>query len=471
MSWWARASTHFGESRLWLPFAFAFLLVNLTSIDDGGTNANARFATLRAMADDKTFQIDRYRDWTMDWTRTPDGHYYANKAPGPTLAALPLFWVVDRALYPIQARHLDEQGRRQAPRGIHKIAVATAYQVLPFLLLALLLLPAAYPMGLTPTAQIGTLTALLFGNTAAVLMNSYMGNPFAAVAMLGLAYAYLKESVRGMAFAFGWLVLSEYIAGALLLPFAFLVWGERRRLGLGSLAGQVAVGAALPATLWCWYHYQAFGSVLSLPFQFEASAIVGSVESQPGSIWGGITSLLPNSQWLYELLLGPSRGLLFTQPWILVVVGTSWPIYRALPSPRMQRLFLFSLASLGICLWLNAGFPGWHGGGSPGPRYLALALPLFALFLPPLLDRGPIALRALVWATIAISLALRALVYATWILPPPEPLWPYLLRGIAGPKELAELGVFAGILLASTCLARFLPKSPGAPSPQEAQQP
>jgi len=192
--------------------------------------------------------------------------------------------------------------------------------------------------------------------------------------------------------------------------------------------------------LWCWYHIACFGSPFSLPFNYDVQALVGTVNGDPAGLWGK-TSLLPNPAWAAELLFGFSRGILFTQPWLLLCLLLSF--YWRCQSPRLQRLFQFSALSFFLLLWLNAGFPGWHGGGSPGPRYLAAVLPLFGLFLPQLFDRIPKALRYLLGLGVLISVVLRGLVYATWILPPPEPLWPYYWNAIQSPGEWFLLAVFS----------------------------
>lgn len=439
------ADIHLGPGRFWIPVAVAFLLLSFSRIDDGGTNGRARFTTMRAMADDYSFTIDRYVDWTEDWSRTPDGHYYSNKAPGPIFAGFPVFWVVDKILYPLQIRYPDEQGRRQAPRGIQKVAVAGLLQVLPFLLLTLLLLRLVGPMR-RDSYGLAAL-AVLFGNTAAVLMTAYMGNPFTAVTMLAVAYFYLRGNIFWMSFFFGWTVLSEYTTGALLLPFFFLVWTERKTRSWALLARDVALGAAVPGFLWVWYHVACFGGPFALPYKFEVGATVGKVQNDPAGLWGFI-SFLPEPAYIYELLVGSARGILFTQPWIYVVIAGILSVVKRL-EPKLRNLFWFSCASLSILLWINAGFPGWHGGGNSGPRYLAPALPLFGIFIPAffvLLGRGWQFVLAL---GVGAAVSLRALVYSTWMLAPPEPLWPYHIHGVLelAPASYLYLVAFAAIML------------------------
>src|SRR3954447_11561091 len=54
----------------------------------GGWNQNSRFALVRAILERHTLQIDAYQLHTGDralW----NGHYYSDKAPGLSLAAIP----------------------------------------------------------------------------------------------------------------------------------------------------------------------------------------------------------------------------------------------------------------------------------------------------------------------------------------------------------------------------------------------
>jgi hypothetical protein len=429
---------------LWLPVALAFLFVNLTRIDDGGGNAMARFGVMRAMVDDHSFRIDRYLDWTGDWVKTPDGHYYSNKAPGPTLIAFPVFWIIDNLLYGYQAKHPDELGRRQAPRGIHKVAITTLFQVLPFLVFTLLCLNAAYPAGLTAEAYLISLLAILFGNTAGAMINSYMGNPFAGMAMLGFAYFYLVGRLGWASFLFGWLVMADYTEGALVLPFVALMLPEIREKGFWPVARAVGLGAFIPGALWCWYHSACFGGPLNLAFKYESNpAVVAAVQEQTGALWG-IISFLPNPEWMYELLLGPTRGVLFTQPWCLLCMGL--PFFYRLRGSRLRRFFYFAVASFVILWWINGGFPSWSGGSCPGPRYLAAVLPAFGLFLPLVLERAGKFLRVSLWALVAACVVLRGFMYATWILAGSGPIWPYYWRAMVGPTEWIKFSLYSLVL-------------------------
>ena len=217
----------------------------------------------------------------------------------------------------------------------------------------------------------------------------------------------------------------------------------------------------MPASIWIWYHTVCFGSPFALPFSFKVAAIEGTV-SGGSSALGGKTSLLPNPAWLAELLFGTKRGLLFTQPWLLLCAVL--PFFWKIPELRLRRLHHFAVMSLAILVFENAGFPGWHGGGSPGPRYLSAALPLFGLFLPHLFQVLPKTWKLLLGVSVLSSLLFRSLVYATWILPPNEPIWPYYLREIRGPVEWTYLAQFFLILFTAGMLYRLFVEKNQSPT-------
>jgi hypothetical protein len=240
------------------------------------------------------------------------------------------------------------------------------------------------------------------------------------------------------------MVLSEYTCAALLLPFFYLLlYPELKMEGVKKISLSVLKGAFLPGLLWCWYHIACFGGIFSLPYKYDVLATAGVVED-PGALWGFI-SFLPNLHWLLALLVGRSRGIIFTQPWIFFVIFCGL-LYGGKMSSKLQRLFLFCIASFVVLLWLNAGFPGWHGGGSPGPRYLAAVLPLFALFIPAFYDELKKSWKILFVLLILSAVVLRGLIYATWILPPIEPLWPYYLGAIHGVEPWLRVFLFGLVL-------------------------
>ncbi len=109
-----------------------FLVSNTLISFPNSTNPNSRLAALCAVVQDKSFRIDNYQGWTIDWAQTPDGHYYSNKAPGPMLLGYPVFWLIDKWL---TFNELDRAARdqlREASSSITLKLLSLLFQVIPF---------------------------------------------------------------------------------------------------------------------------------------------------------------------------------------------------------------------------------------------------------------------------------------------------------------------------------------------------
>jgi hypothetical protein len=103
------------KKALWIWFLL-FIGLNAVNWQDGGLNTASRFAAIQAMAEDHSFRINPYQTWTEDWSQTPDGSIYSNKAPGPMLMAVPVAWLLNRAkvlIYGDQAWKISPDGSRR----------------------------------------------------------------------------------------------------------------------------------------------------------------------------------------------------------------------------------------------------------------------------------------------------------------------------------------------------------------------
>ena len=114
----------------WLAF---FFLLNLACHLSGGIHPVSRLLPVFSLKEDGNFQIDRYKDHTSDWSRTPDGHYYSNKAPGPTLLATPIFWGMDEVITWGQPTREERDETRIRHRVTYLKTFSYLLQILPFL--------------------------------------------------------------------------------------------------------------------------------------------------------------------------------------------------------------------------------------------------------------------------------------------------------------------------------------------------
>ena len=297
-----------------------FLLFNLTNWKGGWNNPDSRYAVLAALYDQHTLRIDRYKDWSTDWARTPDGHYYSNKAPGPTLLAAPLMWTLDELRVLTFGKGSYElapggEMRLQHPSLAAKTLVCLVYQLLPFCILALLSLRILRSAGASYAAQNFAIIALMFGNTVDVFMNSFFGHGVAACLLLAAALALYWSSLL-----FAWPLFRICISVGLWMRFhgsgfaggdlgPGTRWEGLRPKPPGSRKRIGALGRIMDLVPHCMLR-QPVDTAVSLP---EPRLCRGWIESVSTL---GIAAPIPRLSAVFELVLGPRRGILFTQPWM-----------------------------------------------------------------------------------------------------------------------------------------------------------
>jgi len=403
-----------------LYWILSFLVINLACHLSAGTNADSRFATLIAIAEDYSFQIDPYADLTSDWSRTPDGHYYSNKAPGPMLLAAPIFV----SLKKIGLHHMADKTQRIETLIKYKASWLKLFsyllQLIPFLFLTYLVAKSLIERGISSQALFLTLAALLFGNTAALFMSTYYGHGMTAVFILALILVIENSQYFWAGLFFGFAVLCDYSAILLALPTFFLLKRTRKNIS------QFVLGGILPLTLWIFYHSICFGSPLNIANKFQ-NPIYQDVASQSNNLWG-ILLPFPNIEITLKLLFGQSRGVIWVAPWIVVLI--SWgtlAVFRR-RSHSYPKELSFSIVGFLLLLWMNSCFGGWHGGLTPGPRYLSPLFPVFALCLGLCFDQMPLIAQRILFVLVVFSIIFTALVYSTHIAPPETPLWPLYLK-------------------------------------------
>jgi hypothetical protein len=395
-------------------WVWLFIAINTLINISGSDNPVARWTMMAAMAEDHSFRIDHYYRHTIDWSRTPDGHYYSNKAPGPSLIGYPLFWVLDNmdtgAIPERESRDLRRS--HTWPDNLRVLSILT--QVIPFAIVALLLMRELEKLGCPRAAVHLSAVALLFGNTASLFMNSYFGHGMAAVFILATILSLMRRWPARIGLFFGLAVLCDYADCLLGLPLLIALWqcGLLRPKKLFALLS----GAAAPAIAFMAYHQIAFGGPLQVSTKYVNPAFV-DVPSQVPALWG-VLRLIPNFHTLSHLLLEPDRGLLYTQAWVLV---TSAALFLALwyREPDVQRkntlpwLAVFASLGLAIMVWMNGCWGGWHGGATAGPRYLASILPATALLIPLIYRRVPPFVRQLLVVSTIPAVVFFILVFAT----------------------------------------------------------
>jgi len=439
----------------------AFLLILMLFPQDGGPNKNARMASLAALITDHSFAITNY-PWTEDWAISPtNGQKYANKPPGPVILAFPAYILIDRLAFLNPAS--TEARRRQLflDRNTYSHVLSLLLQALPYALVTLLIAKWLKEQHVPDVAiHFGTLT-ILFGTTAALFMNSYFGHGMAALFVLAATYSLLRRQYTACGFLLGWAALSDYGAVLLIVPFMLSVIIQFGGQGSFKALRRLVAGALLPALIWCAYHWVIFGHPLAIASRFSNPVFLHT--SARYTVWGLFSPAI-NFGFLRALLFGSERGLLFTQPWVLVtsILSLAFLAKKKQVHKDFLALVVLALGGLGVLLFVNSSFSGWHGGFTPGPRYLSSILPVFGIVASLAYAKASRFVRGMLWLTLLISLFLFITVYATTILAQSGSVWLFywnIFKDASSIKPVVNLITAAAILISFSLssMKKFLP--------------
>ncbi|MCM0607243.1 MAG: hypothetical protein KA715_14230 [Xanthomonadaceae bacterium] len=259
-----------------------------------GTNPMSRIATMAAICSESRFEISSYirlqerYDWSVDWSRTPEGRFFSNKAPGASLLAAPLFCIVDRFYGESEPDvTLRIQKQYQARWAVTWIA-SLLLQILPLAFLVFWIDGSLGVLGYSDRLRRFVQLALLFGHTGAVYMNSWWGHGLSVV--LGLATFLTLQSKRWVTagFMMGLALLNDYSMALMIPGFLFILWQEeetKRDLVMFMLGG------VIPGFMWILYHTTSFGSPFTLPNAFQNPLFIDPQDSVGG--WHGDNTVGP----------------------------------------------------------------------------------------------------------------------------------------------------------------------------------
>ena len=311
------------------------------------------------------------------------GRSYSDKAPGMSFAAIPVY-EVERLLGVAKA-----PGGWQSEGDLSLWGIRIATSGLFFLL-------ATFLVGRTAEALVprtGAVTAAVFGTAtiAAPLAPTLFEHDAAGFwAFLGFVLAWRQRRPAMLAaagLAAGIAVLFEYSTALIALAVVvYVAVRERSRVGwflLGGVPAALALGA---------YDRAAFGSPFHLSYRYVANRYA---EAQRHGFFG---IGLPTLHGLADVLV-VDRGLLVLSPVLaaaaagLVLMGRRGYRGEALLAGAVTVVFIAS----------DAGYFLPYGGQTPGPRFVAAALPFLCLGLPFALERFRGAVLALAAASIVLT--------------------------------------------------------------------
>jgi len=425
MNLWVPKETPY---RKWI-LLFSLLLAIFSNRNGLNTNVLSRVSLLLALSEKHSFEISPWESLTIDWAKTPDGRYYSNKAPGPSFIAAPLFMLLYKPLHRLLIDPITDARKRQVAwnnlMSFIMWVLCLVFQIFPFTWVVSRLALLMKSQSISNEGIFFFLTASMFGNTGDFYMNNFYGHGYAIVFSLAALCFTITMSWGYAGLALGLGVLGDY-SSALLIPLIGIWILIRERSHLFKVGISVLKGLIIPFTLFAFYHWKCFGGFATLPQKFQNPLFVDSKKAFENF---GVISWLPDFRVILELLFGPTRGILFTQPYILIFVVLI--LFKIFKNPKRntfsddgQFLSIVSILFFLGLLWMNAGFNGWHGGSAPGPRYLVSAFPCIALAGALNWNHWGAVLKKLLWISLVFSVVFFSLVLAAGQAPPEsQSLW------------------------------------------------
>jgi len=360
-----------------------------------GWNGNSRFGLTFAIVQEGRLTIDSFHD--REETRTGDksyfdGHYYSDKAIGPSL--------IGAALY--------------APLWGMKLvfghpSLETSKVILNFLVIglpsaiagALMYLLCVHLTGSRFRALVATL-AVALGTMYFPYSVVFFSHQLASSLLFGAFFMIflLKRSLgrRGAGYRIaiglllGWAVISEFPTAAIAAPLAayyvHAVWKAEPGRRLRALA-LPAIGGLVPIALQLGYNVLCFGSPFSLGYSNLSDPVY--VEAMAHGVMG---IQAPDLTVLFYTLFHPSLGLFWESPVLLMAPVGAVFLFRE----RRYRAEAIVATWIVVCyLVLMSGYSVWWGGYALGPRHIIPALAFLCIplaFVP----------RKWTWLTVILGL-------------------------------------------------------------------
>lgn len=370
-------------------------------------NEAARFDQTRAIVEDHTLAINNYWWNSADvirYTKNGQDYIYPNKAPGTTLLAVPVFWVVTHVLRPFKAVGL--------PEWVYWHLVAYLTIIFTIGLLSALAAVAIYKVLVRITHDAGfsvfAVLAIWLGTMAFPFSTLFFSHQLAA-ALLSIAFYLMfmlrrdeirsfRRSVARLGAAgilLGFAVATEYPT-ALLVAVLMIYTGwvvSRAPLGRkekGFLAAAFFLGLGIGAGVLVIYNVAAFGKVFYVPY--EAYAKAGSsfpVYSRGllGLRWLGMPHFLHA---LASITIYPPIGILYidVEKWRvyasnpvlwLIIPGMTIMLWQRKLRPEGLLILSMIVAYVLFITSYGDSIYDWSGASYLGPRHIIPLLPFLAL--------------------------------------------------------------------------------------------
>lgn len=352
-------------------------------------NVSSRLNLTYALAERGTFRIDDYHQNTGDKVYH-QGHYYSDKAPGPSLLAVPFYLLLKWA--GIRSENFMRYGLTLAVVGIPSaLAALFFYGILTML------------GGIREGARVILTLAYSLGTLAFPFSTVFYGHQLAAALGIAAFFILLRVKLRisperlttiwPAGFLSGVAFLCDYPTGiiAFLLGAYCAVVLEKKWKVIFWL-----LGIAVPAGVWLYYNHHCFGGALSSAYVFHVT-----YSHQKGLLGIG----WPQAKALWGITFGSYRGIFYQSPFLLLAFPGFYYMYQRRGWRR--EFYLCLIVFLGF-LFFNSGYAYWDGVGSTGARFLIPALPFLVISLAAVIEKWPRTTVMLVVVSVIFMLVISA---------------------------------------------------------------
>ena len=359
-------------------FLFVFFLVNLLLasfyIDIWCTpNTVSRAVPVLSLLENGSFCIDKYTDYTADKSKVGD-HFYSDKAPFPTIAAVPFYWLIEKAgltktttemgrKYPVYvwAPIIKEEGIYTMRADIIPILVlgSLLFGSIPFVIIIFLAFK-KIQNSVGTISPVALVMLAFYGSFMLVFAGTYINHIIAGLLLL-LGYIFIKDTKYllsglcvGLAFA------SEYTVAIAIPIWIFVIW--MRTKSFKNIVRYVS--GVMPSILFIlFYNYTITGNCFTMLNAYHNQEVF---QQQLSHNYG---FAFPTLESLWGLSFSFYMGLIPYVP-VLLLCGY-FLIKEMLNKYPFKSLLSNYLAMFCIPFFLViSSFFTWWGGWSYGPRYL-----------------------------------------------------------------------------------------------------
>ena len=365
-----------------------------------GWNDNSRFDLVRAIVDEKRFEIDSYFNNTGDRSFY-NGHYYSDKNPGMSFLATPTYFA-----WKLIYNNFFPEDFKKNNSGTSEYMAINSTEVHEFTFF--------WPIDpgffiYFSMIFITIFTSSLFGAFTVVLIYKFSGY---------FTKEENKKIILAVIAGFGTLLFPMsliFMEGIVAAFFAFASFYilfkakvERKRdgklfllsgllVGLGMSSSVIVLIVAITNLVYVFFTrkdrviFYVIGTIIGLlPLLANNYAIFHSPFLLTRwyldqSIWGnlGIEGLnLPNPYAILKLLFYPEIGLFVYYPVLLFSFVGLFYLYKKF---KLESLLIFVIFIANVIV--ISSFFGWWGGTALGPRHLTMSIPFIILPLIELLTR------------------------------------------------------------------------------------